>query len=50
MAKRFSPYLPRIHADPYSYGSIISGALVHEQIIEALSRDIGSAGSPSFFH
>ena len=47
MTIKFSPRPPLIQIDPYSYGSIISGHLEHEVIIEAFSIDIVSAGKPS---
>lgn len=43
-------FLPRIHVDPCSYGSMRSGHLVQALMIDAFSKDIGSTGSPSFFH
>lgn len=47
---RFSPCLPLIHICPCSCGSMSSGQRAHEVMTVAFSRDMGSAGNPSFFH
>lgn len=48
--KRFSPNEPLNQMDPYNWGSIINGHLEALVITAAFSRDIWSAGNPSFFH
>ena len=50
MGERLSPCAPLIQFEPCNCGSINSGHLEHEDIIEAFSNDIVSEGSPSFFH
>lgn len=50
IGERLSPCEPLIQLEPCNWGSIKSGHLEQEVIIDAFSNDMLSAGNPSFFH
>lgn len=50
MGERLSPWDPLIQLEPWSCGSIKRGHLEQDVIIDAFSKDMLSAGRPSFFH
>lgn len=50
IGERLSPWDPLIQLDPCNCGSIKRGHLEQEEMIDAFSKDILSAGRPSFFH